>query len=384
MPKLAEKSICTGCTACKAVCPYSCIEMVADENGFVFPQINTANCIECGQCRQVCPVLKDSIAAETPSAYAAMSKDEKMRLDSSSGGIFTELAKEIISQGGVVYGAAYDNKFNVQHCCVEKIEDLQKLRGAKYAQSDLADTFSEIVHRLGQGQKVLFSGTPCQVGGLKALAGENENLFCIDFVCHSVPSPMAWQAYIQHRAETDAEGIFPVDVNLRSKETGWSKYRYSNVFKYENGVTHSATSSQSLFMKLFVGDYISRESCANCKFKGYSRVSDITLGDFWGIWDIASDMDDDNGTSVILVHSAKGRELWQGISERIVCKKVSLEEASLHNPSMLVSSKANPKREEAFNLIKAGNIEDCAKFFATPKSSVTDKIKNKIKRILKM
>ena len=148
MPDLAEKSICTGCTACKAVCPYDCIEMVADENGFVFPQINIANCIECGQCRQVCPVLKDSIAAETPSAYAAMSKDEKMRLDSSSGGIFTELAKEIISQGGVVYGAAYDNKFNVQHCCVEKIEDLQKLRGAKYAQSDLADTFSEIVHRI--------------------------------------------------------------------------------------------------------------------------------------------------------------------------------------------------------------------------------------------
>ncbi len=384
MPNLAVKEICTGCTACANICPNQCIEMTKDENGFAYPQItNPSACIECGQCEKICPVLNnEAFNKELPIAYAAFSKDENMRMDSSSGGIFTELASYIIEQGGVVYGAAYDEKFNVRHFCAESVAELSKLRGAKYAESDLGNSFAEIISRLHNGQKVLFSGTPCQVAGLKALAGDAENLFCADFVCHGVPSPMAWQSYVKHRADADSNGEYPSAINLRSKSTGWSRYQYSNLFEYKNGVSHSATSGQSLFMKLFVGDYICRESCENCKFKGYNRVSDITLGDFWGIWDIDPQMDDNKGTSVILIQSEKGRTLWESINENIVCKEVALEDASVQNPSMLVASKANANRDKALRLISEGKIDECNQLFIQRKPSVINQIKRKIKRIL--
>lgn len=261
---------------------------------------------------------------------------------------------------------------------------MSALRGAKYAQSDLSDTFTEIADKLSKGQKVLFSGTPCQVGGLKSFIGNNDNLFCVDFVCHSVPSPMAWQAYIKYRARSDADGEQPVAINLRSKETGWSKYRYSNVFEYANGTKHTASSSQSLFMKLFVGDYICRESCENCKFKGYGRASDFTLGDFWGIWDIDREMDDDKGTSVILVHSEKGQAVWWDISDRIICKQVTLEQASLQNPSMVTPSHSKAEREDILAKIREGKIGECEELFVQPQTSLMTRIKGKVKRILKI
>lgn len=384
MPNLAPKNNCTGCTACMAVCPNNCIKMMEDENGFPYPQPDPSACIECGQCEQVCPIFKETAYVNTPSAYAAISKDEHIRMESSSGGIFTELAKYFIEQGGVVYGAAYDEHFNVKHICVDNIDGMSALRGAKYAQSDLSDTFTEIADKLSKGQKVLFSGTPCQVGGLKSFIGNNDNLFCVDFVCHSVPSPMAWQAYIKYRARSDADGEQPVAINLRSKETGWSKYRYSNVFEYANGTKHTASSSQSLFMKLFVGDYICRESCENCKFKGYGRASDFTLGDFWGIWDIDREMDDDKGTSVILVHSEKGQAVWWDISDRIICKQVTLEQASLQNPSMVTPSHSKAEREDILAKIREGKIGECEELFVQPQTSLMTRIKGKVKRILKI
>lgn len=389
MPNLASKEICTGCTACYSICPVHCIEMKKDENGFAFPYIGeNSRCINCGRCESVCPVLKEiSWGQNQPAAYAAMSDDEAMRMESSSGGIFTELAREIIGQGGVVYGAAYDETFTVKHCCATNEEELQKFRGAKYAQSDLADTFSEIIYRLDQGQKVLFSGTPCQVGGLKALAGDDENLFCVDFVCHSVPSPKAWKEYVRYRAQKDNNGEYPVSINLRSKNTGWSRYKYSNVFEYENGVQHSAASSQSLYMKLFVGGYISRTSCENCNFKGYNRLSDFTIGDFWGIWDIDSGMDDNKGTSVVLVHSEKAQKIWNNINSSIKFKEVSLQQASQQNTAMLVSFKANPDRDLALRKIQEGKIEECEELFVgvnTSKPSLASRIKNKVKKLINL
>lgn len=319
-----------------------------------------------------------------PSAYAAFTKDEHIRADSSSGGIFTEIAQRIIVQSGAVYGAAYDDDFSVYHCCVDNIADLRKFRGAKYAESDLGKTFTEIFERLKNGQNVLFSGTPCQVAGLKSFVKkEYDNLYCVDFICHGVPSPLAWKAYVEYRTKQDADGELPRSINLRAKNTGWSRYKYSNVFEYESGKQHSILSSDSLFMKLFVGNYISRPSCENCKFKGYSRVSDITLGDFWGIWDIAPEMDDDKGTSVVLIQSEKGKTLWNEISDKIKFKEVSLKDTSCQNPSMLAPSKANPKREEALNKIRDGRIEECEGLFVRPKVFTADRIKRKILRLLR-
>ena len=386
MLNLASQNSCVGCTACVNACPKHCIEIKKDADGFGYPKvICLSECINCGACEKACPVLRDTTYIERlPLAYAAISTDEAIRFESSSGGVFSELAKWIIAHNGVVYGAVYDEQFRVHHSCVTLEEDIAMLRGAKYAESDLEKSFSDILVRLKKGQLVLFSGTPCQVAGLKSFIRKDyDNLFCIDFVCHGVPSPMAWKSYIDYRAKEDANGELPCKINLRSKNTGWSQYQYSNVFEYGNGKIHSTTSSQSLFMRLFVGDYISRPSCTDCKFKGYNRVSDITLGDFWGIWDIDPEMDDNKGTSVILVHSEKGQALWRDINSKIKCKEVLLEQASQQNPSMLKSSVANIKRELALDMIRNGKIAACEEIFATPKVSLINRIKGKVKRILK-
>ncbi len=385
MPILADKSQCVGCTACASICPNQCIEMEKDANEFGYPKlVHLTNCIACGLCENVCPVLKKETPASTlPIAYAALSKNDAVRMNSSSGGIFTELASSVLAQNGVVYGAAYNDRFQVHHCSVDSTEDLSKLQGAKYAESNLGNSFIRILDRLKQGQLVLFSGTPCQVAGLKSfLRKDFDNLICVDFVCHGVPSPMAWRSYIEYRANTDADSELPCHINMRSKETGWSKYQYSNAFTYADGTQYRTISSQSLFMNLFVGDYISRPSCANCEFKGYQRSSDITLGDFWGIWDIEQEMDDNKGTSVVLVHSDKGQKLWKGIRGRIAYKEVTLEQASQQNPSMLVSSKANANRSLALRRIKEGNIARCEEFLPKQNASVFTRIKGIAKRLL--
>ncbi len=384
MPDLAEKNICVGCTVCANVCPRQCVEMKKNPNGFAYPAIVGAQrCVECGLCSKSCPVLDNKgISQRLPSAYSVLSKDEFVRKDSSSGGIFTELCKEVIRNQGSIYGAAYNESFEVHHICVGNEQDLSLIRGAKYSQSVLGNTFKEIKMKLEEERKVLFSGTPCQVAGLKSYLGkEYDSLICVDFVCHGVPSPLAWSEYVKYRSKIDNHGVLPVSINLRSKETGWSRYSYCHVFQYKNKRV-VIPNHESLYMKLFVGDYINQLACTDCKFKGYSRVSDFTLGDFWGIWDIDPEIDDNKGTSVVLIHSEKGNNLFNHIKDNLIVKEVTLEQASQQNPSMLTSSKANPHREEAMMLIKNGKIEECGKFFIQ-KTSLFQKMKNRIKSVIK-
>lgn len=383
MPTLATKEYCTGCTACVSACAGDCISMVPDENGFLYPDVDNAKCVQCGLCEKSCPVLNPLTVSEYGlKAYAAYAKDEEMRLQSSSGGVFTEIAKSILQRGGSVFGAAYDAQFDVVHICAENEEDLAKLRGAKYAQSDLRGVFAQIKQKLDAGQPVLFSGTPCQVGGLKAfLRREYENLVMVDFVCHSVPAPVAWRAYVRHRANLDNQGKLPGGINLRSKKTGWTNYQYSNEFTYADGHAHSVKSGDSLYMKLFVGGYINRESCANCQFKGFHRVSDLTIGDFWGVWDICPEMDDNKGTSAVLVQSRRGAELLQNIADRLVLKPVTPEAISSQNGAILRSSPPHTKRREALALICGGEIQKCESWFAPVKPSVLQRIRRFAGRI---
>lgn len=376
MPNLAAKEHCTGCTACASVCPKGCISMTADENDFLCPVVDADKCVACGLCEKICPVAHPvTISQNQPQAYAAYSKDEAMRLESSSGGLFTELARAVLKDCGAVFGAAYNQRFEVVHICVENEADLAKLRGAKYAQSDLRGIFADVKCCLEKGKKVLFSGTPCQVGGLKAyLKKDYPNLISVDFVCHGVPSPMAWREYVKYRAEQDNGGQFPDSINLRSKKTGWTNYQYSNLFAYPDGHAHVSKSGESLYMKLFVGDYISRESCAHCQFKGYGRISDLTIGDFWGIWDIDSEMDDNKGTSVVLVQSQRGAELLQSITDQLVLKPVTLEETSRHNSAMLLCAKTNTLRKRMLKTIRRGHIAACP--------TILEVSKNKLVRML--
>lgn len=384
MPVPADRKSCTGCTACVSICPKGSISMESDEYGFPFPNVNMRACVNCGLCETVCPVHKPpGIRDIPPAACGARSKDDPMRRESSSGGVFSELARAVLTRGGVVFGAAYDAGFTVVHVCAGDEAALATLRGAKYAQSHLGDTFSDVRKQLEDGRQVLFSGTPCQVAGLKAfLQKDFSNLITVDFVCHGVPSPMAWQEFIKYRAETDNGGIPPTTVNLRCKETGWSRYRYCSLFQYPDGSSHAIDSSQSLFMRLFLEDFINREACENCRFKGFSRVSDFTLGDFWGIWDILPEMDDDKGTSLVLLHSEKARKLWSKIGDRLITKEVSLAQASQQNPALLTSPKAKDNRQAVLEVIRAGNFAACEALFQQPAPSLTLKLKSKARKLL--
>ena len=359
MPKLASKSQCTGCTACASSCPRQCIQMKEDKAGFLFPEmVRKAECIACGICEQVCPVLKIKCEKAGTTAYAIFTKNDSIRLQSSSGGVFSELSGVILRDGGDVYGASYDEDGTVRHIRIDEERNLEKLRGAKYSQSILENSFQMIKDSLEMGKKVLFSGLPCQVAGLKSfLKRDYENLFCVDFVCHGVPSPMAWEKYIQYRSQSDCEGTLPISINLRNKESGWSHYSYSVEFSYPNGSRYLCKNNSDLFMRFFVGNYISRESCDDCHFKGYDRVSDITLGDFWGIWNVEPEMDDNKGTSLVLTHTSKGENILKVIERKIKCKKVSLEQAASGNPSILYSSAHKKEREKILMVLAQNGFE---------------------------
>lgn len=353
MPILADKNQCTGCTACANICPKSCIEMKEDDEGFAQPVIDNSKCISCLACERVCPILSNRTPKdEETKAYAALSKNDETRLESSSGGIFSELAKLILQSNGIVYGAKYDDDFKVIHTGIEDIESLKELRGAKYSQSDLSTIFQTIKTQLNNGRQVLFSGTPCQIGGLKAfLKKDYDNLYCIDFVCHGVPSPLVWKKYIEYRSQVDADNQVPEYINLRNKESGWSHYSYQVEFAYSKSNHYLCQNDKDLYMSLFVNNYILRRSCSNCYYKGYSRESDITLGDFWGIWDILPSMDDNKGTSVVFTHSNKGEKLLNSAAIHLQSNNVTLDQATMMNPSLLKSSLPKENRERVLKEI---------------------------------
>lgn len=350
MPQLAKSNLCTGCTACASVCPRDCITMMPDAGRFLHPVVDEESCIGCGLCEQACPVQSPGKLTHSPAALAVKSRDDASRMASTSGGIFVELARDILAKGGAVFGAAYNEHFRVVHICVEKEADLDRLRGAKYSQSDLSDSFRDVKRRLENGQQVLFSGTPCQVLGLRSfLRRDYENLLLVDLVCHSVPSPLVWEKYLEYISG----GKTLTAVNLRCKDTGWSRYGYSNRFDFSDGSSRLDRSADSIYMKLFGGGWITSPACSDCPAKGYARVSDLTLGDFWGIWDIAPEMDDNRGTSVVLVQTEKGRAAIAGMEQ----KAVTLEEASRENPAILHAAAANPQREQIMMLAAEGAFD---------------------------
>ncbi|MBR3289868.1 MAG: Coenzyme F420 hydrogenase/dehydrogenase, beta subunit C-terminal domain [Clostridia bacterium] len=369
---------CTGCGACVNACGAGALAFFEDEHGFWTPAL-TGTCTGCGACLKACPLYDPPVPHTGTVAYAAFSRDEAIREQSSSGGVFSLLAQTVLASGGAVYGAAYDEDFTVRHIGVEEPADLAKLRGAKYTQSRIGDLYAQIKKKLAAGQTVLFSGTPCQTAGLSSFLGrDDDRLLLIDTVCHSVPSPLAWRRYVEYRARQDADGTPPASVNMRSKQTGWSRYRYACRFSYPDGREYAALGSDDLFMRLFIRGCISRSSCADCRFKGYDRVSDITLGDCWGIWEISPDMDDDRGTSLLLVHSEKGERALQSIRDQLTMKPLSLSDASRQNPAILRSAAPDQHRMHVLDEVCRGRYDLAAKALDR-KPSLLRRLKQKLK-----
>lgn len=312
--------------------------MQEDQEGFLYPKVDTDLCINCGLCERVCPVLIQSEIVTPLKVLAAYNNKESVRKLSSSGGIFTMLAENIINDGGVVFGARFDDNFNVIHDYSETIEGLAPFRGSKYMQSRMLVNYRKAKKNLEEGRKVLFSGTPCQIAGLNYyLKKQYDNLLCVDCVCHGVPSTMVWNSYLRESE------LMPSAVSFRDKKNGWK--RYTVIISGKDGKRLSTPYTENAYMSVFLSSLCLRPSCYDCPAKNGKSKADITLGDFWGIDKISPDFDDDNGCSLILVNTEKGNT---AIEKLTISKEThKYDEVVKYNPS-IVSSSPRPRYRNLF------------------------------------
>lgn len=367
MITINEKSQCCGCSACVQSCPVQCIAMQADDEGFSYPVADAEQCIQCGKCEKVCPILHAVEDTKVvPDAWAVINTDEEIRKTSSSGGIFSLLAEQVIAEGGVIFGAAFDADFAVVHKAVDTAAGLESLRGSKYTQSRMGTVCQEVDCLLKAGRKVLFSGTPCQIEGLRTYLGrDDEQLLLVDIICHGVPSPKVWQEYIKYREKknkSSSRRIF-----FRHKKYGWKRYAVS--FSFENDTAYLGPLDRDLFMQAFLTDICLRPSCGQCAFKKTDRISDITLADFWGIEHILPSMDDDRGTSLVLVHSSKGRNLLDAVSAKCRMQRVESSAALRCNPAMTLSAEFHKNRSVFFKNLGLLPFDQLVRRYATRRYS---------------
>lgn len=375
---LSEKTRCSGCTACMCSCPSNAISMAADTEGFLYPTIDAAKCSDCGLCLSLCNSLGKQ-HLHTTKAYAAVSKNETIRLGSSSGGIFSILAENTLRRGGVVWGAAFDTNFEVCHITIENLEDMKRLMGSKYVQSYLSDSFLQVRRSLDSGREVLFSGTPCQIAGLKGyLHREYSNLTTVDLICHGVPSPNVWKQYI-NAMERNA-GATVRRISFRAKNSSWKRFAIS--FSFANDTSYLSYHGDDLYMKGFLKNLCLRPSCYACRFKDNNRVSDITLADFWGIERVAPEMDDDKGTSLVIINSDKGNAVFSNIKYSITSKEIEADIIPQYNSASCRSVKPHPQREGFFADMQAANVDIMYLLRKYTKDTLKQRVKKLVKRVI--
>lgn len=318
MIQIKDKSACCGCSACYAICPKQCITLSADKEGFLYPVVNEDMCIDCGLCEKVCPVLHPKKKEAQPDVFAVINTDEKIRLQSSSGGVFTLIAEKVIDKGGVVFGARFNENWEVVHDYTETKEGLSYFRGSKYVQSKIDSSFIQVKTFLDSGREVLFSGTPCQVAGLRNyLRKPYPNLLTVDLVCHGVPSPEVWKKYLRETVYR-AYGIknsklainwgnYISDINFRAKDSGWKKYSFK--IEYKDKRIEIQPFFENTYMNVFLANLSLRPSCYNCPAKLHNMQGNITIADFWGVDKINPALDDDKGCGLVLINDKKELDL---------------------------------------------------------------------------
>lgn len=348
------KDNCYGCSACLNICPNNAIEMQENEEGFKYPVINK-NCTNCGLCKKVCPHLAGNFENNSnPKCFAFMASDD-IRMKSSSGGAFPVLAKYFIERGGYVAGAVYNENIEVQHIISNKLEDIEKMRNSKYFQSNINNCYLETKKILENNGLVLFTGTPCQIAGLKSfLRKDYTNLYCVDIICHGVPSPKVFRKYIKEKLKNKDEKWLSTNFRDKSNEF-WSKLTITT----KTTITTTRDSAQNdVFMRAFLSNMCLRKTCTNCKFQTIPRQGDITIGDFWGIWKYDKNLNDEKGTSAVLNNNQKGKFLIDILKENAKCfKSVPLKYALKGNPCLTSSSIAHNARNLFFKLLQKFSIE---------------------------
>lgn len=328
---------CIGCAGCVSVCPQNCIRLTENDDGFMYPSVDMEKCVHCNLCESVCIINHSIPDSGNKQAYAGFSNDSIRRSDSSSGAIFYELSKTVLNNEGVVFGAAFDDSWAVYHDFCTDLSDLKRLQTSKYVQSNLDGVFEKVSVFLNNGKEVLFCGTPCQCNALRLfLKKDYENLLLVDFICHGVPSPGVWNNYIK----TFGSNI--KKITFRDKAEGWKNYSFC--VKTDSNIKESFWSNS--YMKLFLGNYILRPSCYECKSRFPNKYADITLGDLWGADKLAPELDDDKGLSLIVINSDKGNAFFEGIKENIVYKEIDCEKAFVLNSPALYDVNKPSKREK--------------------------------------
>ena len=350
-----NKTDCSGCGACACTCPMHCLTMKSDSEGFYYPYIDNKNCISCGKCLSVCSVKsKPKTNNYNRRVFVVQHKDDRIRRESTSGGAFTAIAEYIVKNGGIVFGAGMDENFRVRHMPAYDIEQLALFRNSKYSQSYLGDTFLKIKNYLLDGKKVLFSGTPCQVAGLKKfLPFADENLVTADVVCRGIPSPLVFEKYIdyQKRRFGEFDKVLFRDKYSGYTHTAMSLYR-DNVCLYHNGLEYDP------MLKLFYRGMICRPVCSNCRFKEIKRHSDFTLWDCFSAAEINSDFDDNKGTTFVMLHSEKAEMIFEKIQENIRSSECETEKVCGGTAEMLKSIPHNPERREFFRDVDSMSPEE--------------------------
>lgn len=337
--------LCTGCFACMNTCPVDAVKVESDSQGFLCPVIDKSKCVSCGKCAESCPILrekKETIYSE-PKCYAAWSKDENIRFQSTSGGVFTHLAQSVIEDGGTVVGARYKSDQLVEHALIRKKEEIEQLRQSKYVQSEIGFIFREIEKELKSEKTLLFVGTPCQCAGLKAfLEKDYENLFLCDFICRGVNSPLVYVKYLRELEEKYGSKV--KRVWFKNKTFGWNNFATKIIF--EDGQEYIADRETDPFMLGYIKSKTTlymRDSCYKCQFKGANRPVDITLGDFWGVEKYFPNIETKNGISVVLVHTEKGKLFFNKTTDRLFILSSSLEKVFSNNPCAIKSVIKNQK-----------------------------------------
>lgn len=343
MIEIKDKSLCCGCSACAQICPKSSIKMVEDEEGSLYPVVDQHTCIECGACEKVCIELGRFEKKRPMLAYASKNKNEKVRMSSSSGGIFTPLAEYVIAKGGVVFGVKLNDKLECIHDYTENIEGLSAFRGSKYLPSDCNNSYKKVDVFLKQGKLVLYSGTPCQVAGLnKYLKKDYDNLITVDLTCHGVPSPIVWRSYmkwVKNKMGADKDSL---NVKFRDKSQ-WLWEDYHITIKQVDGTGNSCYScshKSDPFMQLFIRNVILRPSCYRCPAKAGSSNADITLSDFWHMSHFIPDFNDHKGVTLVFLNTEKGISLFNNVDADSIETPVLF--GTKHKPAWYAEERAIP------------------------------------------
>jgi len=350
---ILDKKDCVGCGACANRCPKQCIAMKEDSEGFVYPNIDKEMCINCGLCERVCPVINLPKHREVQSVYACYNKDEKVRMNSSSGGCFSLLADYTLKLNGYVVGAAFDTDLSVHHILINTIEDLALLRGSKYLQSRMENIYSLVQEVLEKGELILFSGTPCQVAGLKTFLGrEYDNLFAVDLVCHGVPSPKVYREKLSEVEKKIGEKV--VNVKFRDKTSGWKGFNL--IFAGEKKRVKEVK-QESSYMQAFLKNISVRPSCSVCRYNDEHSSADLTIADYWGVETKFPELSDNKGVTVVLVNTVKGDRLFDQVKKNAAVWESDFTHAAQHNFAMKNIGALHPARKEFFARLGTENMD---------------------------